>query len=710
MAPFTFSFQNNAQATLALRYIEKTNATIFITGKAGTGKTTFLKHIKETASKRCVVVAPTGIAALNAEGVTIHSFFGLPLSPFIPSEGKPNFKSHLSSKKMEVIRHIEMLIIDEISMVRADVLDAIDVSLRFYRKDSTPFGGVQLVMMGDLQQLPPVVTDEDRQILSPYYSNFYFFESVALKKIGFVTIEFEHIYRQKDPRFIELLNAVRDNQLNDDVTALLKSRYIPDFQSSDYIMLFTHNQQALQLNNDFLSAIKQPIHCYDAIIQGNFPESMFPTEQHLHLKKGARIMFLKNDPSGEKLYYNGKIGIVQAIDNESITILCDGETKPVSIQPMEWQNIHYVYNDEKKQIEEEILGSFTQFPLKLAWAITIHKSQGLSFDKVIIDAKNAFAHGQIYVALSRCRSLDGVILSTMFNQQTLVADPAVMHFMKQQKSRINDEQLLIKAENDYFRKEVFDLFDFSLFKVKWTTFISAILTDFEPITDDDIRKIKSITELFDQQVNVVNNQLLDQLQVDVENEGNDLSILQNHIKQSIPHYLVTLRKLSLSISTLKKIHKNKKATSNLITIQKELLEYLAQKMFYLEQSQDGFSPQKYKQAIRIVETQTKQTSNNDQANQKKQASARPNQQLYFSIMAWRNAKAVELDQEPYDILRQIAVEKIVSQLPATIKELSSIKELGNKRIQQYGDEILDIVTEYLYEQGLKTPQYNEVNR
>lgn len=425
-----YSFQNNDKANLAIDYIENSNTHLYITGKAGTGKTTFLKYIKDHISKKCVVVAPTGVAALNAESVTIHSFFKLPYSPFVPSQEPKSFKNFISQKKIDIIKNLEVLIIDEISMVRADILDAIDAILRYYRKNQTPFGGIQLIMIGDLYQLPPVVTEEDRLILSEFYSNFYFFDSYALKKIGFKTIEFDYIYRQQDEQFINLLNAIRENKIDEKTYALLKTRHIENFQSFDHTMLTTHNQQAVQINDEFLRSIPHRLHSFEAIIHGNFPESMYPTERNLQLKVGARVMFLKNDTSDQKLYYNGKIGIVQEILDDAISILSEGESDLITIEPMEWQHIHYTFNADKKEIEEEVLGSFIQYPLKLAWAITIHKSQGLTFDKVIIDAKNAFTHGQIYVALSRCRSLKGLTLSSLFNKEAVIVDPAVVDFLK----------------------------------------------------------------------------------------------------------------------------------------------------------------------------------------------------------------------------------------------------------------------------------------
>ncbi|MGC9150702.1 MAG: AAA family ATPase [Microbacter sp.] len=701
MASSTFPFQHNVQAHLAIDYIEKTNAHLFITGKAGTGKTTFLKYIKKAASKRCVVVAPTGVAALNAEGVTIHSFFGLPFSPFVPNESNSNFQNHLSPKKIEVIQNVELLIIDEISMVRADILDAIDAALRHYRKDHSPFGGIQLVMIGDLHQLPPVVTEADRLILSSFYPGFYFFESHALKKLGFATIEFTQIYRQQDARFIELLNVVRENKLSGELLSLLKTRYIANFHSDEHIILTTHNNQAQQINNAFLSAINHSTHRYDAMIQGNFPESMFPTDAYLELKEGARVMFLKNDVSGEKLFYNGKIGIIESLHEKTISIRCEGESDPIMVQPMEWQNIHYVYNNEKREIEEEILGTFVQYPLKLAWAITIHKSQGLTFDKVIIDGKNAFAHGQIYVALSRCRSLEGVILSSMFNEQAIIVDAAVSHFMKVQKSKAPNEHSLALAEKEYFAKGVSELFDFSFFQIKWQMIVEAVQFNRDSLKEFDFDALNKANYIFNQQINRLNHEFLNWFSDELSSNDHDLSIFQNRIKTLIPQYLETFTEFTSLIKGLKIKSENKKLSSDIRLTKKELLKNLSLKIVCLELSKNGFSTQKYRQTVAAFERENKEKSKVVETDQKHSTSSqRLHQTLYSNIIAWRNAKSIELQKEPYDVLRQISVEKIVSLLPSSKKELASIKEIGNKRIEQFGDEILEIVTDYLMEQGL----------
>lgn len=403
----------NTQSLLAEEYVNNTGTSVFLTGKAGTGKTTFLKHICETTTKRCVIVAPTGVAAINAGGSTIHSFFQLPFSLFLPdvpeylSEYNAKGRMTLRKSKIDIIRSIELLIIDEISMVRADLLDAVDDRLRRYRRNSKPFGGVQLLMIGDLQQLPPIVSDEEMQYMRKVYPSPFFFNSLALKKLKYITIELTHVYRQPDREFVNLLNNIRQNNFDAETLEKLNSRYNPDFDPSDkehYIRLTTHNRQADDINESKLESLKGKSRNFTARIEGNFPEYLYPAAAELKLKAGAQVMFVRNDPSPEKLYFNGKIVTVTGFSDEGI-VTNDAYGNEIIVTPTTWENTKYVINDESKEIESVVEGTFTQVPLRLAWAITIHKSQGLTFDKAIIDVGRAFTFGQTYVALSRCRTL-----------------------------------------------------------------------------------------------------------------------------------------------------------------------------------------------------------------------------------------------------------------------------------------------------------------
>ncbi len=455
--------EGNAELRTAWEFVEKTGKSVFLTGKAGTGKTTFLKKVVAESKKRVVVVAPTGIAAINAGGVTIHSFFQLPLHPFIPGM-KIESKFAFSKEKRSIIKTIDILVIDEISMVRCDLLDAIDSVLRRFRNRNKPFGGVQLLMIGDLQQLSPVVTDDDVRFLSQYYPSPYFFGSRALSMVDYVTIELKEVYRQQDLEFISILNAVRSGRPSLEIIKALNSRYDPDFvPSSDegYIRLTTHNSIADEYNARQLSLIDEPAHCFDADISGNFPESSYPVDFRLELKAGAQVMFVKNDPSSDKRYYNGKIGIVTDFCEEYILVQCPGEDEKIAVEPLEWENSRYVINEQTQELDSEVIGVFRQYPLRLAWSITIHKSQGLTFDKAIIDAASSFASGQVYVALSRCRTLEGMVLATPLRQDSVITDLRVEEYIEgQDAAAARSLSRLDSIKEEYYKELLGELFDF----------------------------------------------------------------------------------------------------------------------------------------------------------------------------------------------------------------------------------------------------------
>lgn len=455
--------EGNNELKTAWDFVENTGKSVFLTGKAGTGKTTFLRRVVEESRKRTVVVAPTGIAAINAGGVTIHSFFQLPLHPFIPG-AKIESKFAFSKEKRSIIKTIDLLIIDEISMVRCDLLDAIDSVLRRFRNRFKPFGGVQLLMIGDLQQLTPVITDEEFQLLAPYYPTPYFFGSRALSQIDYVTIELKEVYRQQDEEFISILNAVRGGRPSPDVIRALNSRYDPGFiPSADegYIRLTTHNHIANSYNEQQIGMIDEPVHCFDAEIDGNFPEYSYPTEARLELKVGAQVMFVKNDPSAERRYFNGKIGVVTDFYEEYILVQCPGDDEKIAVEPLEWENCRYVINEQTQEMETEVQGIFRQYPLRLAWAITIHKSQGLTFDKAIIDAAASFASGQVYVALSRCRTLGGMVLATPLRQDAVITDQRVDDYIGgQEEAARRSVSRLESIKEEYYKELLGQLFDF----------------------------------------------------------------------------------------------------------------------------------------------------------------------------------------------------------------------------------------------------------
>ena len=453
----------NKELRNAWEFAEHTGISIFLTGKAGTGKTTFLKALKEHSSKRIIVVAPTGVAAINAGGVTIHSFFQLPLSPYVPGT---TFKDRydFGKEKRRIIRTLDMLVIDEISMVRSDLLDAIDNVLRRYRDPTLPFGGVQLLMIGDLHQLTPVVTPRDEELLRPYYDTPYFFGSHALQQTSYVTIQLTHVYRQQDQVFIDILNHVRDGVPTAEDLARLNARCKPMFipkPEEGYIRLTTHNRMADSYNDNELHKLPGKRYVFKAEIEKEFPESSYPADVNLELKQGAQVMFIKNDPSPSHLYYNGRIGHVVGFEEGKIVVKCPGDDYTISVEPAEWENTRYAINEETKVIEPQVLGVFRQYPLRLAWAITIHKSQGLTFEHAIIDASASFASGQVYVALSRCKSLEGLVLASQIQSRNIIGDARVNDYIARQQTEAEKSiEALPALKEEYYRTQLYDLFNF----------------------------------------------------------------------------------------------------------------------------------------------------------------------------------------------------------------------------------------------------------
>lgn len=474
------NIESTDKLELAAKFVNNTGAPIFLTGKAGTGKTTFLRNLVSQTHKRHVILAPTGIAALHAKGVTIHSQFSLPLGSFLPvREPEGNFtdqfgfftqhtlsrKHPLSHLRKSVLRSIDLLVIDEVSMLRADILDAIDYRMRSVKGNfNDPFGGVQVLMIGDLYQLPPIVRDQEWQILNRFYQSMHFFEAKALQNSGMVYLELDKIFRQQDQVFIEVLNHLRDNQITPWDIRLLNKYFKTEEEVKNLppcITITTHNKKAEELNQKELLELQSTSFFYDAEVSDDFPDSLFPLPRRLELREGARIMFVKNDTSGSAQYFNGKLATVIQLKKDEITVKIEDSDQEYSLRKELWENKKYIINPLSKELDEEVIGTFGQYPVKLAWAVTVHKSQGLTFDRAVIDVGQAFAPGQVYVALSRLRSLDGLILRSRIQSELIFSDHQVVSFSQgKNQSRLND--LLQQHQNQYLGLLLSRSFDMKL--------------------------------------------------------------------------------------------------------------------------------------------------------------------------------------------------------------------------------------------------------
>ncbi len=471
-------------AAYTLRFINQTQRSVFLTGKAGTGKTTLLREIIETTHKNTVVVAPTGIAALNAGGVTIHSLFQLPFGGFLPDNSAPDFSEStkfetkatlrrhfkMSGLKKSVIRNMELLIIDEVSMLRADLLDAMDFMMQTVRKKNSPFGGVQVLFIGDLLQLPPVIRDDEWRTLKNYYKGKFFFHSQVVQQNPPLYIELDKIFRQTDDAFISVLNNLRNNQISKEDIATLNQYVQPNFDlkaNKGYITLTTHNAKADTMNTEALDVLEGKEWLYSPEITGDFPDKIYPVDEVLRLKEGAQIMFVKNDLSFDKKYFNGKMGVIKSLSTKEILVHFPEENKTIEVEKYEWQNIRYKVNDTTKEIEEEVLGTFVHYPIKLAWAITVHKSQGLTFDKAALDVSQVFLPGQAYVALSRLRSLKGLILLSPLQMNGISNDQDVMDYSLNKASETHLENALHFETKNFIHQYLVQTFEWADLAQEW---------------------------------------------------------------------------------------------------------------------------------------------------------------------------------------------------------------------------------------------------
>ncbi len=709
--------KTNYQLELAYNFVQYTNKNIFLTGKAGTGKTTFLHHLKEKLPKRMIVVAPTGVAAINAGGVTIHSFFQMPFGPILPGRMQANQNNEsrsnratqaaiykFSKSKINIIKSLDLLVIDEISMVRADLLDGIDEILRRFRKNSKPFGGVQLLMIGDLQQLAPIVKDDEWELLKEYYPGMFFFNSIALQKSQYTSIELKQVFRQTDNDFISILNEIRGNTLSEDSLKKLQDRYQPNFQAGTdegYIHLTTHNNRAKNINDEKLSKLKTTSRIFEAQKEGIFPEHAYPTEEKLVLKEGAQIMFVKNDSSHDKLFFNGKIGKIIKFDGDEIIVKCPGDPFNITVHPEEWQNLSYTINKESKDIEEKIMGTFTQYPLKPAWAITIHKSQGLTFEKAIIDANAAFAHGQVYVALSRCKTLEGMVLSSPISQHAIIHDRSVSKFSDDAAENQPDQNVLEQSKKEFSLSLLNELFDFSE-SLKLLYYCNKHLKEnAEAILGNLPEKLAGIIPDVKNQLVLVADKFRNQLQT-ILNEGNE-KLFQERIVKASAYFKDQNEQLIVSMLDQASFDTDNKAVEKAVgNLMDELANLTNIKLICLEACSNGFELKRY------LETRAKAFI--DEPGKKRKTKEEPaldtveHPEVFNRLKKWRKELADKNDQPAYWVASQKVLIQLSNQLPVTGKELLSVKGMGKKKLAQFGLEILEIIASYRKEKGMEVPE------
>jgi vacuolar-type H+-ATPase subunit E/Vma4 len=698
--------KENIQLILANEFVQFTDRNVFLTGKAGTGKTTFLHKLKANCPKRMVIVAPTGVAAINAGGVTIHSFFQLPFGPFIPdnqndkTNQKTSFQHKIGKDKINLMKSLDLLVIDEISMVRADTLDGIDEVLRRYRDRTKPFGGVQLLMIGDLHQLSPVVKDDDWRILKEYYENLYFFNSRALKETLPLSIELKHIYRQSDTFFIDLLNKVRENKMDAEVLEQLNQRFIPDFNPSEedgYITLTSHNQSAQQINEIKLKEINEKSFKHKALIEGDFPEYAYPNLFELELKIGAQVMFVKNDVSRDKLYFNGKIGKITKIKEGAIYVKCPSDTQEITVLPVEWQNLKFELNASTKEVEEKVMGTFIQYPLKTAWAITIHKSQGLTFEKAIIDANAAFAHGQVYVALSRCKSFEGMVLRSPISYSSIRTDGQVSSYTRNAEKNAPGEEHLKISKINFQQALLFELFDFkhlkvSLFQCKkigeenYHILNAEFLDVINKIRDQSEKDIYEVAENFKRHL----SKQLSSTQFPEENAE-----LQERVKKACVYFTDKFEQIFNKELDKLDTDCDNKAVKKMLT---EALENLKKGVFVkvsaIKLGVKGFKTLDYlriKANAEIDYLNLKTTSPVVKLTSPKNIN---HGDLYTKLKSWRDQLAADNNIPVYLVLPQKVLLELVQKLPSNFAELVSIKGIGKTKVKQYGNDILMIIQEY----------------
>lgn len=698
---------DNLELDLAWNFVNNTDRNVFLTGKAGTGKTTFLHKLKMQSLKRMVVVAPTGVAAINAKGVTIHSFFQMPFGPILPDtdlNASTGFNRKFNKTKINIIKSMDLLVIDEISMVRADLLDGIDKTLRRFKNKNKVFGGVQVLMIGDLQQLSPVIKEQEWDLLKHVYKNGFFFSSHVYQQCNAITIELKHIYRQENPKFINILNEIRNNNLSEAAATELNKRYIPDFipePDAGYISLTTHNNKAEATNKTELNKLKTKSFTYKADVDGKFPEYAYPNKEHLELKVGAQVMFVKNDSKPEKRYFNGKIGKIILLDADEVIVHCPDDDFNIDVTPEIWENINYSVDSETKAITEEKIGSYTQIPLRLAWSITIHKSQGLTFEKAIIDAQGAFAHGQTYVALSRCKSLEGLVLKSKIHSSQIISDVNVISFNKEAEQNEPDETVLKTSQINFQLDLVSEVFEFYPLLYPANRILDIYYknrTVIEGPIENTFVTIKDTIANFLKVSNGFNTQLKQLSEIEGLVEESD--IIQERFKKAIGYFK---KESETKIIALLKVFgfttDNQTIGSEITKHLDSFEELLAVKLLYFNGLTEGFNSKHF------LELRAKSVFNGNEKLKKPRKAivdGTSNVVLFEKLRILRNDIAQEKDLIHYQIFAQKTLYEMCETLPTTKQDLLKVNGMGKTRVEKYGMAILKVIKAYCDENDIET--------
>jgi len=700
------SIERNEIFDLAYRFITETSENIFLTGKAGTGKTTFLKYLKENCSKNIVVAAPTGVAAINAGGVTLHSLFQLPFHPFLPTNNNKNEllgKMKFNRQRQDLLRKMELLVIDEISMVRCDTMDAIDTILKSVRRrHDVPFGGVQLLCIGDLYQLPPVAKREEMNILQQYYSSEFFFDSMVIKEQMPMLIELNKIYRQKQDSFVALLNKVRNNHMNADDFEDLHARYFPEFRATHeekFITLTSHNNQADLINSRELNKLLASSVTYEAIIEDDFPPNNYPAEGSLILKTGAQVMFLKNDVINKR-YFNGKIGVVKSLKLDEIVVDCDG-TDIVVLQET-WENSRYTLNRSDGKLTQETLGTFTQFPLRLAWAITIHKSQGLTFEKVMIDAGAAFSSGQVYVALSRCTSLDGIVLLSKIPSAAIYSNENVVKGQQTLTPKGSLAERFQGARQIYTQQLLEDIFSFNEINILVDVLHFRINEQREKLNKEALPWINDLKNKFaaDRSVGL---KFISHIAALMKQEPviEKNTALQKRINDAANHFEPKFSAFQDAIKNHPLITEHRETANIINEYLNQLFLALYVQNYFLQYCKESFSVTSFLQH-KIKFAQPRVNISCYASGKKQSSSDVGNAELYDTLKRWRDTVCEESGAPIYMVANQNALKEIAAYLPFSKKDLLQISGFGKAKVEKYGPDILEAVQDYCSRNNLES--------